>query len=201
MILTLNAEKLIVNIPVGKDFSWFENQRKVVLSNYNSKYLSYRGKIVERSSSRRKNIFSTIQGQEIGCFKYDFHNNVCYYNNKAKSEITKYDLLLPEVTNFWLNGYDCSKEVRMESLIIDDDSSMLLEEIDFILTCENDVVKRDLLYYNHKQFATMYYEIMPNIELKSISEYPISSLEENIINFSKIDAAKENNKILQLLKK
>ena len=47
----------------------------------------------------------------------------------------------------------------------------------------------------------MYYDIMPNIELKPISRCPISNLEDDERNEYKIKTDKDNSKVLQLLRK
>ena len=203
MILTFNDGKLVVNIPVSKDGSyWFENERNRVLGGLNYHYLVPEKSIKEDSFLKRENLWSSRRGEKFNStFKYDVGRGVCYFNDCNKKEITKYKLLQPGVTDFFLNACDSYKSFRLFEILMRDQSFQPYKEIDFILTCEEDLIKRDLLYARHKEFATMYYEIMPNIELKPINELFLSSLEENRENEYKFRIAKENNRVLRLLRK
>ena len=205
MILTLNGRKLLVNIPVSKDGSnWYEGERNIILSKENSLYLEYEHTYFSDCHLWWDN---RIDGQEFADnIKFDFASHVAYayfyYNRMTSySRIEKYKLLKRVASMFLLYGDDMSKSINLNESVQSYVISKPYEEIDFILSCKDDIVKRDLLRARHNEFAAMYYDIMPNIELKPISEYHISDLENNKENEYKIYTAKENNRVLQLLRK
>ena len=204
MILTLNDGKLIVNIPVSKDGSnWFTNERNMALNKTSYKYFKPFGSYVGFGPS----MWHNLPGQEVDeNRKFDFdslNNPVAYfYENYPKPKIENYSLIKPFVSKFLIYGTNELQSIELEDMIIDHESfSKPYDEIDFILTCKDAKIKKDLLYDRHKEFADMYYDIIPNIELKPISEYSISNLENNEDNEYKIETAKENNRVLKLLRK
>ena len=207
MILTLNNGKLVVNVPVAKygGIQYYLERKKVLENLLDEDYFVYSKSIDEGSYESNNMRWSLFKGQTYNSvFKYDFDNNLCHYkkieclnDNYIGDKIEEYMLLQPHITNFCLNGDNTSKSIRLLPIV----RSNNFKRIDFILTCKDDEIKKALLYDRHHEFATMYYEIMPNIDLKSISEYPISSLQDNEENKDKIYTAKNNNKVLQLLRK
>lgn len=203
MILTLNDGKLVVNVPVSKGAGfWFTNERNRILGSVDHRYACPIGKIREYSLSKRTAIWKNISGQVFNSYrKYNFHNNMCYALSKEAPFIHKYSLLQPNITNFLLNGNEVNEIIELGGLLDKDAPSKPYEEINFILTCGDDEVKRILLYDRYPEFATMYFEFMPNIELKSLEEYPLSILKRDSRNEYKIKTAKNNNKVLQLLRK
>lgn len=203
MILTLNDGKLIVNVPVSKGAGfWFTNERDRILGGVDHRYACPIGKIREYSLSRRTAIWNTINGQEYNSYrKYNFRKNMCYVLSKEAPFIHEYSLLQPNITNFLLNGNEVDEIIELEGLLDKDAPSKPYEEIDFILTCGDDDVKRILLYDRYPEFATMYFEFMPNIEFKQLQEYPLFTLKRDSRSEYKIRTAKENNKVLKLLNK
>lgn len=215
MILTVNDGKLIVNIPVSKNGdNWFDKERSIALNKKSRTYFEKKTYYTYTSSK-----FSSLPGLEFDDtrkFNFDSQEPVAYFCEYSRLglelKIGIYSLLRPFVSKFLIYSIDKLESIQLKDMILKDDKildeqshknlfSKRYDEINFILTCKDAQIKKELLYDRRRNFANMYYDIMPNIELKAISQYPISNLENNEDNRNKVYTARENNRVLQLLRK